>query len=76
MKTFYPKTSQECELLLEMGYTLTNIHNMSVCYDEKGNQVISNKKRKRDYKFSHPHYWRTYNVSLMDRFWLLLAKVM
>jgi len=58
----YPLDSKELATqLLNEGYILVNNEGFSVHLDANGKQIKSNPNRKRNYKFSHPHFWQILN---------------
>ena len=50
-------TSDDLQLLLECGNVLSNNYGHTVHLGNNKKQLRSNPNRKRNYKFSNPHYW-------------------
>jgi len=53
-------TKEECQELLELGFTLIN-NERYVVRKRGGRQLKSNPKRSRDYHFSHPYLWQVWD---------------
>ena len=63
----YPiKTTEDCKRYLYLGYRLINNKGYTVRLDDSGEQVRSNIKRRKAYKFSNPNFWQViddeYNI--------------
>lgn len=56
------RTSAQCLQLLNEGFTLVNTHGYTVFLNKHNKQVLSNPRRTRTYRFTHPNFWSIYRA--------------